>query len=81
MVDDDGPVEKVIEGGNVFRLVRNGNYVGLLIDCGSEAAAKVGYDEILKSCRERGGVNITVQGVPDTTPMIFEKGAHYSDDQ
>lgn len=79
MVDENK--EAVVKGTDVFRLVKNGTNVGILLDCQTEEAAQIAYDQILQSCRENGGVNITVQGQPNTTPLVFEKGINYSDDR
>lgn len=79
---DNEPEEEVVENANVFRLVQNGTHVGILIDCQTEEAAKIAYQQILNSCKMNGGVNITVQGQPAPGDFIvMERGVHYSDDR
>ncbi len=73
MADDDG----VIKGATVFRIVKDGTNIGIIIDCQEEEAAQVAYDAMLLACKRDGGLNITVQGLPDTTPMVFEKGVNF----
>lgn len=77
MADDDEEGTP-LAGANLFRLIQNGVYCGILIDCQSEEAAKQAYDAILKACHEEGGVTITVKGIPEEGgPTIVLKGGDH----
>ncbi len=72
--------EQTIEGASMFRLIQNGVYCAILIDCQTDEAAKVAYEQLLRACREEGGVTITIQGLPqEGGPNIFEKGVNYGE--
>lgn len=66
--------------GNSFRIVQNGSLVGLLIECGSEDAAKTAYAEILNACKRDGSCQINIEGVPvEQGGFVLERGVNYGD--